>query len=85
LPDHLKLQTTIDIFYLEPIPSMAFKKIIDNFLLAEINLSGLRWVYHKVKYALISCFIPLMWVVIGAGEITFEGSTFKAPNKVDAL
>jgi lipopolysaccharide cholinephosphotransferase len=107
-----------DIFYLEPMPSIEFKRIIDNFLLAEINFVRAKTLYRKVKYGLISCFIPLVWVLIGAvrfyyryigkttlyaytfggntyakynydnffplTEITFEGGSFKAPNKIDA-
>lgn len=49
----------IDIFPIEPMPSMGFKKIIDKFLLSDNRFRKAKSVYEIVKYTVMISFIPI--------------------------
>lgn len=55
-----------DIFLLEPVPSMKFKRFIDYSLLSEVNYRRANTLYQKFKYGFIMCFKPLVHTVIFA-------------------
>src|SRR5215212_9809635 len=40
----------IDIFSLEPVPSIRFKKVIDKFVLSENRFERAKSVYERIKY-----------------------------------
>jgi lipopolysaccharide cholinephosphotransferase len=50
----------IDIFFIEPVPSMLFKKTIDKFLISEIRVIRAKSLYHKIKYGVMFGFIPII-------------------------
>lgn len=54
----------IDIFPIEPLPSVGFKKVIDNFLFSEIHFITAKSLYHKIKYKLMLSFLPIIRVLI---------------------
>ena len=116
--DNLQYQGIfIDIFPIEPVPSMTFKRIIDKFILSDNRLNKAESLYEKVKYTIMTSFLPVAHLLINlsrsyykylgskkvyayafgvffytkytvkyllpAGEIMFEGKSFKAPGNVD--
>jgi lipopolysaccharide cholinephosphotransferase len=57
----------VDIFLIEPVPSIGFKKIIDGFLRSGYEFKDWRHRYRKSKkniYAIMSCFLPLIRSII---------------------
>jgi lipopolysaccharide cholinephosphotransferase len=62
----------LDIFLLEAIPSMGFKKIIDKFLLSEIHFKTAKSLYLKIKYAIMMCFLPIIHVFIKLSRLFYK-------------
>ncbi len=61
-----------DIFLLEPVPSMKFKRIIDKILISEIHLKEFKSLILKVKYRLMYSFIPVIRFIITALRIYYK-------------
>ena len=62
----------LDIFLLEAVPSMGFKKIIDKFLLGEIHFKGARSLSHKIKYGIMLCFLPIINLIIKLSRLYYR-------------
>ncbi len=54
----------IDVFFLEPVPSIPFKRTIDKFLFSEIHLKNAKSLYQKIKYGAMYSFMPLIHLII---------------------
>lgn len=54
----------IDIFPMEPIPFIGFKKTIDKFLFSEIHFKRARSLSNKIKYFGMALFIPIVYLII---------------------
>ena len=54
----------IDIFPVEPVPSIKFKRIIDKFLFIEVRFIRAISLYHKIKYGLIVWLLPIIRFII---------------------
>lgn len=54
----------IDIFTLEPIPSIKLKKTIDKFLFSEIHFKKAKSLLNKIKYGAMLFFTPLVHLLI---------------------
>lgn len=54
----------IDLFPIEPVPSIRFKKIIDAFLFSEVYYKGAKLFYPKIKYAIRKACLPLIRFLI---------------------
>ncbi|MEJ7684893.1 MAG: LicD family protein [Segetibacter sp.] len=58
--DNLQYQGIfIDLFPIEPVPSLQFKKIIDKFLLSDNRLRKAKSLYEIIKYTVMTSFIPI--------------------------
>ncbi len=58
--DNLRYQGIfIDIFPIEPVPSMQLKKIIDKFILSDNRLRKAKSLYEIIKYTIMTSFIPI--------------------------
>lgn len=62
----------LDVFLLEAIPNMELKKTIDKFLLSEIHFKGARSVWHKVKYAIMMCCLPVIHLFIRLSRFYYK-------------
>src|SRR5215210_308955 len=62
----------IDIFPIEPVPSMGFKKIVDKFLLSDNRLNKAESVYEKVKYTVMTSFIPIVRLLINLSRFYYK-------------
>ncbi|MBA2562948.1 MAG: LicD family protein [Chitinophagaceae bacterium] len=62
----------IDIFFIEPVPSMEFKKIIDKFLLSGIHFARAKSLYLKIKYAIMFCFLPIIHFIIKLSRFYYK-------------
>jgi lipopolysaccharide cholinephosphotransferase len=62
----------LDVFLLEPVPSMGFKKIIDKFLLSEIHFKTAKSLWHKIKYAIMICFLPIVHLIIKLSRLYYK-------------
>jgi lipopolysaccharide cholinephosphotransferase len=54
----------IDIFPIEPVPSIRFKKMIEKFLFSENNFMQAKSLFRKSKYGLMRSFLPLIRFII---------------------
>ncbi len=54
----------IDLFSIEPVPSIRFKKIIDGFLFSEVHYKGVKSFYQKIKYGARKSFLPVIRLLI---------------------
>jgi lipopolysaccharide cholinephosphotransferase len=62
----------IDLFPIEPVPSIQFKRIIDAFLFSEIYYKGAKSVYSKIKYAGRMAFLPVIRLLITLVRIYYK-------------
>jgi phosphorylcholine metabolism protein LicD len=54
----------IDVFFIEPVPSMYLKETIDKFLISEIRVVRATSLWHKIKYRIMFSFIPIIRLII---------------------
>ncbi len=65
----------LDVFLLEQVPSLAFKKIIDKFLvtIARINhVKSLDSLYLKLKYIILNCFLPIVQFIVKLSRFYYK-------------
>ncbi len=62
----------LDIFLLEPVPSLGFKKNIDKFLLSDIHFKDARSLWHKIKYGIMICFLPVIHFIIKLSRLYYK-------------
>jgi lipopolysaccharide cholinephosphotransferase len=63
--DNLKYEGIfIDVFPIEPVPSMGFKKFVDKFILSDNRLKKAESLYEKVKYTIKTSFIPFVQLLV---------------------
>jgi lipopolysaccharide cholinephosphotransferase len=62
----------LDIFVLEAVPSMEFKKIIDKFLISDIHFKKAKTLWHKVKYGIMLCFLPIIRLIIKLSRLYYK-------------
>jgi len=71
--DNLQYQGIfIDIFPIEPVPSMGFKKIVDKFILSDNRLKKAKPVYEQVKYTIMTSFIPIMHLLVNLSRFYYK-------------
>lgn len=54
----------IDIFSLEPVPSIQFKKVMDKFVLSENRFKRAKSLYERIKYTIMISFLPFVNILI---------------------
>ncbi len=62
----------IDIFSLEPVPSIQFKRFVDKFVLSENRLRKAKSLYEKIKYTLMVYFSPVIRLLIKLTRIYYK-------------
>lgn len=62
----------IDLFPIEPIPSIRFKKIIDGFLFSEVYYKGVKSFYDKIKYGIRKSFLPIIHLLISLTRLYYR-------------
>ena len=71
--DNLQYQGIfIDIFPIEPVPSMQFKKIIDKFILSDNRFKKANSLYEIVKYTIMLSFIPIARFLINLSRFYYK-------------
>src|SRR5438270_13481437 len=55
---------SIDIFFIEPVPSLTIKSVIDRFLRSGYRFKKSRKTAHKINNALMFCFLPFMRILV---------------------
>jgi len=62
----------IDIFPIEPVPSVGFKRTVDKFLFSEMHFEQAKSLSAKIKYSVMISFIPLMRLVISLTRMYYK-------------
>ncbi len=70
--DYEHMGLFIDVFSIEPVPSMEFKKVIDKFLFSEIHFKTAKSIYHKIKYRLMLSLMPVTRFVIKLSRVFYK-------------
>jgi len=61
-----------DIFLIEPVPSIKFKKSMDNFLRSKILFKKTKSLHYKCKFAIMYCFLPLIHIIIKSLRVYYK-------------
>jgi len=62
----------LDIFVLEPVPSLGFKKIIDKFLFSKFRFKTATTLSLKIKYSIMLCFLPIVNFIIKTSRLYYK-------------
>lgn len=63
---------SLDIFLIEPVPSLAIKSIFDKFLRSGYRFGRSKRLLHKINNALMFCFCPLLLPIIALIRIYYK-------------
>jgi lipopolysaccharide cholinephosphotransferase len=62
----------IDIFPIEPVPSISFKKFIDKFILSDNRFTKAKSLYEVIKYTVMTSFIPIAHLLIKSARLYYK-------------
>jgi len=62
----------IDIFPIEPVPSLQFKRIVDKFILSDNRFRKAKSLYEKVKYTIMISFLPIMHFLVTLSRFYYK-------------
>jgi lipopolysaccharide cholinephosphotransferase len=62
----------IDIFPIEPVPSLQFKRIVDKFILSDNRFRKAKSFYEKIKYIIMISFLPIMHFLVVLSRLYFK-------------
>jgi lipopolysaccharide cholinephosphotransferase len=71
--DNLEYQGIfVDLFPIEPVQSLLFKRVIDKFVLSDHRLKIAKSTYEKVKYTIMASLIPMFRAFINLSRFYFK-------------